>query len=102
MLTALFAFLIDGFGAYFLTQKFNRWIALIPLAVILGIVSSIASNVVAYFVAQGVTDATVPSGFYVVEAFKGAVKHTIWSLFFIWLIRRKKSKASEVKVEQVN
>jgi hypothetical protein len=101
MLTTLIAFSIDAVGAYLLAQKFNRWIALIPLAVILAIVSSITSNTVAFFVAQGI-DPSISSAVYIVKAFFGIIKNTFWCIFCIWLFRRKKLKAAEKKIDQVN
>lgn len=101
MLIIFIAYLIDGFGAYFLTKKFNRWIALIPLAVIIGFLSSIASNTLAFFLAQGV-DPSISSAFYIFAALKDTIKHIIWCLICMWLIRRKKSKSSENKTDQAN
>jgi hypothetical protein len=97
MLTILVAYFIAGAGAYFLTQKFNRWIALIPLAVVLAIVSSIASNTVSFFVVQGFIDSSISSAFYTFQALKDMFKNIIPCLFFIWIFRRLKLKAAEKK-----
>jgi len=95
MLTTLIAYLIQGVGAYFLAQKFNRWITLIPLAVALATVSSITSNTVAFFVAQGFIDSSISSAFYVIQTFKDILKNIIPCIVFIWLFRRQKLKSSE-------
>ncbi len=100
MLTAFIAIFIQGVGAYFLAQKFNPWIALLPLALALALVSSIASNMVTFFVAQGFIESeksNALSVFYLIRTLKDLLGNTFWCILFVWAFRRQKLKSVEKK-----
>lgn len=87
----MLALIIDALGSYFLTRKFSRWIALIPLAVLLGVVSSFSTNLTMHYV----WPSTFPPGEALLKAVAGSVLHPLACLFFMWGFRRRKLKISK-------
>lgn len=85
----MLALIFDALGSYFLTKKISRWLYLIPLAVLLGIVSSVSVNLAMHYIWPDL----FPPGEAVIRAATGSVLHPIFCVFCMWWFRRKQLKA---------
>lgn len=83
------AILILLLGSYFLVQKISRWLYLIPLAVLLSIVSSIAAGLALHYIQPDVLSLADAS----IKMLSGFVLLPFVSVFFMWWFRRKKLNA---------
>lgn len=85
----MLALIFDALGSYFLVQKISRWLYLIPLAVLLGIISSFSTNLAMHYIWPEL----FPPGEAAVRAVTGSVLHPFFCVFCMWWFRRKKIKA---------
>lgn len=86
----MFALIIDAVGAYLLTQRITKWLYLVPLAVIVGIISTVSANLVLHYLWPNLLSKQEV----VLRIFQGVIYHPLFCLLFMWLFRRKQGKSS--------
>lgn len=90
----MFALIIDALGSYYLTKKYTRWLYLIPLAVLLGIMSSFIANLTGFLLMPEMFSGLEST----VKALIGSIYNPLICIFFMWWFRRqqvKKQSSSE-------
>lgn len=85
----MLALIFDVVGSYFLSQKVSRWLFLIPLAVLLGVVASFAANIGLYYVMPDM----FPAHEAAMRAIFGAALHPFFCILCVWWFRRKRLQA---------
>lgn len=84
----MLALIFDALGSYFIVNKISRWVYLIPLAVLLGIVSSFSTNIAMHYIQPAIFSKHEA----VLRAFIGSVWHPLFCMVCMWWFRRKKTK----------
>lgn len=94
----MLALIFDALGSYLLTRKISRWLYLIPLAVLLGIVSSFTTNLAMHYIWRD----TFPAFEAAMSAITGSVLHSFFCMFCMWWFRRKKIVVPDSHEERVS
>lgn len=84
----MLALILDALGSYFIVNKISRWVYLIPLAALLGIVSSFSANIAMHYIQPAMFSKHEA----VLRALMGSVLHPFFCLVCMWWFRRKKTK----------
>ena len=84
----MLALIFDALGSYFIVNKVSRWVYLIPLALLLGIVSSFSANIAMHYIQPAMFSKQEA----VMRAFMGSVLHPFFCVVCMWWFRRKKAK----------
>lgn len=82
----LLALLIDGISAYLLDKFVRRWILIIPLAVISGVVSALLSSYMLHLYDPSMWTAEVAAK----RGIVGVFYHPLFVIFFVWLWRKQR------------
>ena len=94
----MFAILLDGLAAYLLDKFVRRWILIIPLAVISGMVSAFISSYMLHLYDSSMWTAETAAE----RGIVGAFYHPLFVLFFVWLWRRHKSSSTDDGGHSIN
>ena len=78
---------IDLLGGYLLSRRFSRWSVLAPLAVLVGVFSSLASNFALYLAYPGLMSAREAA----TQAVSGFFWHPLLCLLATWYFLRRQN-----------
>lgn len=87
----MIALALDFLGAYILSKKISSWLALVPLAIVVGVGSALLSNYAMHLM--------FPDRFSEMESVTRAISSIIWHPLIcigaIWFFRRHQSQAEQ-------
>lgn len=96
----MFALFIDVVGSFFLAKWLKNWWAWLPLAVLLGIISSFVGHVLIYYIYTYIELGNISKMETIFSAAMGSVQHALICIIATAIFRHKGKKrivpASEV------